>query len=229
MNGYLIETHMHTSESSRCGQSSGAEQARRYRDLGYHAILVSDHFINGNTCMDARLPWSEQIDQFVRGYEEAREEGERIGLAVWFALETNFNGTEFIVTGVSPEWLKAHPAMSRWSVEEQFAAVDEAGGLVIHAHPFREESYIPQVRLFPRHCHAVETCNMSNIVRGPGYNEKAALYARKQGLPATGGSDAHHVNALHGGIRFERPPASLTDFIATIKSGRGWNVVETPL
>ena len=229
MNGFLIETHLHTSESSLCGQSSGAEEARRYKELGYSAILVTDHFINGNTVIDTGRPWKEQIDTFMAGYDAALEEGQKIGLEVWFGLESNFSGTEFIVTGIDREWLYAHPQMATWSVEEQFAAVDAAGGLVIHAHPFREASYIPGIRLYPEHCHAVETWNMGNIGRGEGFNERAAAYAIEKGLPATGGSDAHHVNAHHGGMRFDEAIPTLEDFIARVKSGRGWTVLEKPL
>ena len=59
MDGYLYETHMHTSEGSACGQSAGAEMARAYAENGYTGIIVTDHFFYGNTAADRRLPWSE--------------------------------------------------------------------------------------------------------------------------------------------------------------------------
>ena len=49
MDGYLYETHMHTSEGSACGQSAGAEMARAYAENGYTGIIVTDHFFYGNT------------------------------------------------------------------------------------------------------------------------------------------------------------------------------------
>lgn len=229
MNGYLIETHLHTNFASRCGRSSGAEQARRYKDLGYHAIIITDHFIHGNCGIDRGRSWGEQMDEFALGYEDARNEGEKIGLEVWFGLETNFQGNEFVLTGVDKEWLKDHPAITRWSVEDQFKAVNAAGGLVIHAHPFREESYIPAVRLFPGLIHAVEVWNMGNIGRSPLFNQRAVDWAKKMSLPATGGSDAHHVNDPHGGMLFKQKPKDLADFIAQVKTGQGWEVITQPI
>lgn len=44
MFGY--ETHLHTAEGSACASASGAEQARRYKALGYDGIIVTDHFFN---------------------------------------------------------------------------------------------------------------------------------------------------------------------------------------
>ena len=42
MNGYLYETHMHTSEGSACGQAGGAQMARAYGAGGYAGIIVTD-------------------------------------------------------------------------------------------------------------------------------------------------------------------------------------------
>ena len=45
---FRYETHLHTAEGSGCASASGAEQARRYKALGYDGIIVTDHFFNGN-------------------------------------------------------------------------------------------------------------------------------------------------------------------------------------
>lgn len=41
---YKYETHMHTSEGSACGASSGAEQVEAYYNAGYAGIIITDHF-----------------------------------------------------------------------------------------------------------------------------------------------------------------------------------------
>ena len=46
---YKYETHLHTCEASACASAKGEEQARRYKELGYDGIIVTDHFFNGNT------------------------------------------------------------------------------------------------------------------------------------------------------------------------------------
>ena len=89
------------------------------------------------------------LERFRRGYDAAKEMGDKIGLDVFFGWEAGYQGTEFLIYGLSPEWMLAHPQLRGASVEEQFALVHEGGGLIIHAHPFREEYYIPRIRLFP--------------------------------------------------------------------------------
>ena len=41
INGYLYDTHVHTSEGSACGQNTGAEMARAYQKAGYAGIVVT--------------------------------------------------------------------------------------------------------------------------------------------------------------------------------------------
>ena len=96
---YRYETHMHTRQGSACGVSSGAEQARFYRDLGYTGIFVTDHFTGGNTAVPRDLPWRERVEWFCSGYEDALAEGQRIGLDVFFAWEQNFDGDEYLIYG----------------------------------------------------------------------------------------------------------------------------------
>ena len=90
--GYMFfyETHMHTSEGSACGFASGAMQARHYKALGYDGIVVTDHFFNGNSRINVDFPfesWERKIDLFCKGYENAYDEGKKIGLKVFFGFE----------------------------------------------------------------------------------------------------------------------------------------------
>ena len=46
---FRIDTHVHTSETSKCGRSSAAEMVAAYKAAGVDAIVISDHFVNGNS------------------------------------------------------------------------------------------------------------------------------------------------------------------------------------
>ena len=54
---YLYETHLHTSESSACAVSLGADMARACKEYGYAGIFVTDHNWGGNTATDRNLSW----------------------------------------------------------------------------------------------------------------------------------------------------------------------------
>lgn len=217
-NGFLYETHMHTSESSACAHNTGAEMARAYKEAGYTGIIVTDHFFYGNTAVNRRLPWSEWVEQFCLGYEHAREMGEKIGLQVFFGWEAGYHGTEFLIYGLDKEWLLAHPEIKEASVEEQYAIVHEGGGIVSHAHPYREEDYIPEIRLYPEYVDAVEGVNamhssdVSNAHKNPLFNERALAYGREHNLPFTAGSDQHTTRMIGGGMVFPRKFSDIHDF-----------------
>ena len=145
---YKYETHIHTSESSKCGRMDGASFARLYKSLGYTGIIVTDHFYKGNTAVPRELPWNEWVTQFVKGYENAKTEGDRIGLDVFFAWEySGYHGADFLIYGLDADWLYANPDQINWTTVEYMARVRESGGTVIHAHPFRrpEKYLIPEV------------------------------------------------------------------------------------
>ena len=82
--------------------------ARAYKEMGYTGLIISDHFLNGNTTVDKTLPWEQQVAEFERGYLAAKEEGDKIGLDVFFAWECSMSG-DFLIYGLDKEWLLANP------------------------------------------------------------------------------------------------------------------------
>ncbi|MBR4530424.1 MAG: PHP domain-containing protein [Lachnospiraceae bacterium] len=219
---YVYETHLHTCEASACARSGGADMARRCKEAGYTGIIVTDHFVYGNTAIDRSLPWENWVNAFCKGYEHAKQEGDRIGLQVFFGWEACYRGTEFLINGLSKEWLLAHPEIRDCTIEEQFELVHADGGMVVHCHPFREESYIPEVRLFPEYTDAVETvnathsCVLSGSHNDPQFDERAKAYAEEHDFPQTAGSDIHRVDLFFGGIAFKRKLADSRDYIRAV-------------
>lgn len=222
---YLYETHLHTKEISACARSGAADMARACKDAGYTGIFVTDHNWHGNTAVDKSLPWEEFVERFVKGYETAKAVGDQIGLDVFFGWEAGYNGTEFLIYGLSKEWLLATPQIRDAGIAQQLALVHEGGGLVIHAHPFREEYYIPKVRLFPELVDGVEavnathSCHLSVSHNKKEFDEKALAYAKQYHFPITGGSDVHSTALLGGGMAFRRKLKSGRDFVEAIRSG----------
>ncbi len=225
---YLYETHLHTSESSACARCTGSEMARACKEYGYSGIFVTDHNWGGNTAVDRNLDWEEWVDVFVSGYEHAKAEGDRIGLDVFFGYEAGYRGTEFLIYGIDPVWMRSTPQILNASVEEQYRLVHAAGGMVIHAHPFREESYIPEIRLYPEWVDGVEAVNAthsnskSSGHNNPAFDDKAIAYARKYKLPMSAGSDIHGTHLFGGGIAFRRKLTSAKDYAHAILTGEDY-------
>ncbi len=217
---YRYDTHVHTSEASRCGKMSGAEMVHYYKKNGYDGIFITDHFVNGSTRTTQDMSWEEKIHVFCSGYESARAEGERVGLDVFFGLEYNFKFTEFLVYGLDREWLLAHPDCDKLDLRDFSALAHEAGAFVVHAHPFRIRPYIKAIRLFPDCVDAVEVMNAAHLDDMP-HDRRAEWYASEFDLPRTAGSDNHVVNQRYlGGIEVESKFNSFEDYRDAVKAGR---------
>ena len=220
---YRYETHLHTFYGSYCASVSGKFQAEAYKKAGYTGIIITEHFFNGSSCMIPKdLPWEERVALFCIGYEEAKKVGDRIGLQVFFGWEETFDGQDFLVYGLDKEWLLKHPEVEQWSIRKQFEEVDRHGGMVIHAHPYRNRPYIPKIRLFPDFVHGVEVYNGGNTEEE---NKRAYMYAKKYHLPMTAGADSHHEDIVCSGIMTEKKLDSINDYINLIKSGEGYRMI----
>ena len=226
-NYYVYETHLHTSQGSACGSSTGAQIARSAKDYGYTGIIVTDHFYYGNTAVDRSLSWIDWVDKYCMGYEDAKRVGDEIGLKVFFGWEAWYDAMEFLIYGLSPDWLRDHPQIRDCSVREQYEMVHRDGGIVIQAHPFREAEYISKKVQYPYDVDGVEVLNISNGVKsGYGLNacpwdDEALEYAKKYKLHITSGSDVHSTRMMGCGMAFEDKLESIDDFKKAILEDRG--------
>lgn len=209
---------MHTSETSACATASGKEQARRYKELGYDGIIITDHFFNGNCHEHIRRcsSWKEKVDMFMAGFDAAKAEGDRIGLKVFFGFEYCYSGADLLTYGVGRDWLYAHPECSTVNVFDYTKMVHEAGGVIVHAHPFREAGYLQEIRLVPQWIDGIETYNGGNADNI--YNERAKWFAESYGFVQTGGSDNHHLAHENlSGVYMNTPLDSIDDYVKAIK------------
>ena len=212
---YLYETHLHTCLSSACGVSTGKEHVRFYRDQGYTGIIMTDHFFGGNTAVPRNLPWEERIDLFWRGYEDALEEGLKVGLDVFFGLEQNFDHDEYLVYGLSREYMKAHPELEHWTRRQQLEEVHGQGGAVIQAHPFRMRGYMDLIRVGDLFADGVEVGNAGNTQL---QDARCWLYAKEKGLLMTAGSDNHRSPApMPFGVELETRLTCIEDYARMIR------------
>ena len=212
--GYLYETHMHTCLASACGRSTGKEHARFYKEAGYTGIIMTDHFFGGNTAINRELPWKERIDLFWRGYEDAKEEGDRIGLDVFFGLEQNYAGDEYLLYGLTKEYMEEHPEMEHWTRRQQLEEVHRAGGCVIQAHPFRIRGYMERIRVGTSFCDGIEAANCGNE---PLDDARAYRMGRAMNLVMTAGSDNHcSPIPVPFGVELEKRLTSIEDYVRII-------------
>ncbi|MBQ6647176.1 MAG: histidinol-phosphatase [Clostridia bacterium] len=218
---FLYETHLHTCQGSACGVTPGREYPKRFQDLGYDGIFVTDHFFQGNCAAPRTGRWADRVDAYMAGYYDALEAGEKIGFKVFFGIEQNYRGDEYLLYGIDREFLLAHEDMERWPRERLFDEVRAWGGCAVQAHPFRERGYITKIHLQLRGLDAIEGVNTGNK---PHEDALALKYAAFLGLPVTGGSDIHNVQTATAerlcAVEFDEPLLSGADYARRLRCGK---------
>ncbi|MCQ2517856.1 MAG: PHP domain-containing protein [Lachnospiraceae bacterium] len=225
---YLYETHLHTNSGSACGRNTGAEMAAACKKAGYTGTFVTDHNWGGNTCINRELAWEEWMTLYAKGYEDAAEYGQANDFDVFFGMETGFDGTEFLICGLTPQWFIENPAMWSADIPKQYEIVKNAGGMVVQAHPYRKEDYIPVIRTFPQYADAIEGSNATHSSpfsishNNPEWDDQARKLAAATGKPMTAGSDVHSTNLFGGGVAFKRRLSSGKDYCNAILGGEDY-------
>lgn len=235
MKPFLYETHLHTSEGSACGTSSGSEYIKPFYDAGYSGFFVTDHFFGGNTASPRDADWQNRINIYCSGYEKALKAAELFNkennlentereFKVFFGIEQTFNGDDYLIYGLNKQWLLEHPEIETMRHAELFYTVNQFGGLLIQAHPFRMRNYINAIHLHPRDVHGVEIYNAANK---QSENVMARIYADEYNFPVTSGSDIHNIAYISeskkegklplGGMAFEKPLNSVFDYVNNVK------------
>jgi predicted metal-dependent phosphoesterase TrpH len=165
------------------------------------------------------------VAESCRGYEITRNEGERLGLDVFFGWEESFGGDDYLVYGLGKEWLFEHPEAADWTRKEQFKEVKFNGGCVVNAHPFRYMhstgpifgNKISEGRTAEGYMDAVEAGNSANAQ----FSDALAMaYAKKLKLPATAGSDIHYSKDIRQetvfGVFMEKRMKTIADYVDAV-------------
>lgn len=212
MFNYKYETHAHTSGASRCGKISPRELVGLYAGLHYAGVCITNHF-GGRKAQS----WNERVELIHNLYKQAAEEGERLGVNVFFGWEYSCtHAHDFLTYGLDENWLYSHPEIQDMTTHEYLNFARSSGGFIVHAHPFREDK-TGAVCLRPNDVDAVEVINTG---RTDMVNRLAAQYAENYGLPQFAGSDTHSGSKeSFAGICFKEKVTDINDMIARFKNG----------
>ena len=190
----LADLHMHTSWSHDC--SIEVDELLDHAEAeGLGAIAVTDHNVFGGA-LEA-VERSRRRGLIVIPGEEVKtdDQGEVIGL---FLKEEIPRGMSFA---------------------ETVAAIREQEGIVYLPHPFDRMHAIPFPATLHRHLHEIDVLEVYNArLLFEGYNDEAVRFARKYGLPAGAGSDAHVLQGVGTGALRLRAFDGPEEFMLALRS-----------
>ena len=186
---YRYETHCHCNRCSACAHSTPTELVKAYHEKGYSGLVLTDHFIHGNHCVDAQLPWEERMQRYYDAYLEAKDAAEPLDFDVIFGIEHAYSGgLEVLCYGIDLDFLLSNPDIPQLSLPEFAHRVHGYGGILVHAHPYRWAD--PELELPLNVLDGIEVYNAGN----PSNKNDLALHlAERTGLLQTSGSDLHHI------------------------------------
>ena len=190
----VADLHMHTTWSHDC--SIEVDELLDHAEAeGLGAIAITDHNVFGGA--QEAVAKSRGRDLIVIPGEEVKtdDQGEVIGL---FLREEIPRGMSFA---------------------ETVAAIREQEGVVYLPHPFDRMHAIPFPATVHRHLNEIDVLEVYNArLLFEGYNDEAARFARKYGLPAGAGSDAHVLQGVGTGALRMRAFDGPEEFLLSVRT-----------
>ena len=216
---YKYDLHTHTNAGSLCGVSSPEEMVAAYAKAGYSGIVITDHFICGNTCVPRSLEWTKRIDAYFSAYERAAKAAKEFkDFTVFFGAEYAYAaGHEILIYGAEKKFLYDHPEIENADIFALCELLKKNGCLVISAHPFREREYndfsVPA---------ELPCADGAEIYNSHSENQRALNYVAENSLIPTSGGDIHDAadrNIGLAGIETEKKIKSSDELISVLRAG----------
>jgi len=201
-----IDLHIHTIRGSDCSVLTPEELIERAAEIGLDGVCITEH------------------DRILRSAELEARASER-GVMLFYGVEANTDHGEVLAFGPT-EYAEGFHELARLR-----RAVDEAGGAIIIAHPFRRE-FSPFYSGRAERPTLEEACERPimqmvdslEVVNGAATVEESDFgrqVAEKLGLGMAGGSDAHSVDGVGMCVTaFDRPITCWEEFLQELRACR---------
>lgn len=208
-----IDLHMHTSHGSSCAYMDPDQLINRAKVIGLDGVCITDH----------DQVWHESA---------IKRLGEKHDFLVIGGAEVDTDVGEMLVFGVHQSVLNVY------DVQDVRDMVDDAGGVMVFAHPFRKEPALVSAYVHSSENGSAGSRELAEVSERPSfklvdgmevYNGQssrtevgfAATVANHLGLTGTGGSDAHAILGVGSCYTlFEDEVRDERDLIDQIKAGR---------
>lgn len=213
---YRIEMHAHTKPESTCSQIPPADMARIYHELGYDAVVITNHFIH-NYNLYEQYSQEEALERYILGYENTKKEASKYGLHVILGAELRFTESfnDYLIYGVDKEILAEIYELLPYGLENFRKKFDMGKSILFQAHPFRDG----MEKVNPELLDGMETFNMHL-----GHNSRvsaAVRYAGDNNITRTlAGTDFHEYGREgSAAIRTKIMPEDSFALAQILKSG----------
>ena len=137
----LIDLHAHSAGISRCCKADAHEIVKEAKRAGLDGLVLTNHYYKGY--MRDGENAEAFAERFLEEYRTARGIAAAAEMRLFFGIEVTLckcDNLHFLIYGAKEAFVTAHPTMFDYSLEEMYDAVKQAGGVLVQAHPMRNEN-----------------------------------------------------------------------------------------
>lgn len=213
---FKTELHCHSKSISACARVSNEDIIKKFTEAGYTSLVLANHF-NRDTqghlgCNDS---YQDFVTAYLKGYEDLKKDAEgKLNVILAMELRFNENHNDYLVFGITEEFLRAHEEIFTLNPEKFCHLSREAGLLFVQAHPFRNGMTV------------IRPCFLDGVEVYNGHkghdsrNEIADAWADKFNLIKTSGTDFHYPDVpANAGILTDEVITSSEQLVEILKSG----------
>lgn len=213
-----VEMHAHTSETSPCGNISASKLVNMYKDKGYDAVVITDHYSKWVMEHNSIIKPDEFTEFFLGGYHRAYRyaKDNNCDIKILLGVEVTLleGPNDYLLYGIDEQFLYENPLLFKMSLKKLYKLCHKNDILLVQAHPCR--AYCT-----PADTHFLDGAEVYNgNPRHNSNNSKTYKWAKENGLIMTSGSDFHQEEDLaKGGIITESSFDSVHELAEILKAG----------
>lgn len=154
----LVDMHCHSKGISRCCKVPIEDILERTKQAGIDAIILTNHYIKDYVANDDSLDFAKK---YINEYLYAKTLEEKYNCKVFFGIELTVEfarAVHLLIYGVPTDFVLKHHDIYNYSLEKIYSIVKQAGGILIQAHPFRNNCSVLDVNFLDGveiNCHPI--------------------------------------------------------------------------
>lgn len=192
---FKTELHVHTRPISRCAKVEAAEATRHFEESGYNTIVITNHM--SPRLFGDKLPcdpndWKAVAKYFLSDYYIAKETAKKMNVLLGMELRVTENMNDYLVYGIDEQFIFDMGNILDKNIKDVVPMIHEAGGIILQAHPFRNNMTITKPELLD----GIEIINFT--AKHDSRNDIATLWAKKYDMLGICGQDYHNTEYLVG-------------------------------
>lgn len=181
----LVDFHSHTSGISKCCKTDSAGVIEYAKKAGIDGLVITNHYQKAYV-KDGRIDVF--ADRYIDEYKNTEKLGAAADIKIFFGVEVTMqwnSAVHILIYGITEKFVRDNPAMFEYSQHRLYESVKEYGGVMIQAHPFRNDSSVLDTSLLDGveiNCHPLYK---------KSYSDELLHIAHENGMILTCGGDFH--------------------------------------